>query len=568
MSNADAWSDFFARVKSRPASFYERCAELLSQQDLYEPADLADVDFAAFKRHLESSGATAGQQVFLEQAADLAKAEALARAQAEQKQRALETPASASNAAAPTARRTSLAQQPEVSDWSQSKTVATIVLPGDEPCEEILRRGGLELNWRTKLGAARKVTKYRPVAVRQIVDNDLCLPTLYLHFLDARFFLSEKEYDPALRSGNDNAELQLALPEAPFMAPDFAATLGPELGPSLCTVVGFLRSQAEVVVGQVDKRAGGFSPKASYRAEVNPQKLYFSLRTARPKSSISLDKRLFGIPEEASIYLFAENHISVNAMSAEDIEAFERCIAELPEHGGDLGFFATFLKIFFEGGFAYNKKVPVGNGYIPQNVGLACMHVVPAFAGQLGIATGNPYIVEPSFLKFSDTVPVTIRGINRLSERHARYGLCFTRSVFVWESPALEAEGVLNFSAIAPHGGFFYLPGTLQKYRELGGLIYAFGEDRSALELPVELGAVAGNDVAASSSATPAPAQRAPAGPTNRVACVICLSEEAVMVTVPCGHRAFCEGCARRSETRNRPCPVCRASVQTMVRVY
>merc|ERR1719218_240265 len=103
-------------------------------------------------------------------------------------------------------------------------------------------------------------------------------------------------------------------------------------------------------------------------------------------------------------------------MDKDEIDAFETCITELPDSNSkDLKMFATFLKVFFEGGFGYNRRQYVngsGGAYIPVNVGIAALSVVPAFEGQMGIATGFPYVVEHQNLPFIDTVPVTIRAIS------------------------------------------------------------------------------------------------------------------------------------------------------------
>merc|ERR1719174_1830619 len=111
-------------------------------------------------------------------------------------------------------------------------------------------------------------------------------------------------------------------------------------------------------------------------------------------------------------------------MSRRDTDAFEKCIEELLQGGEGFAKFGVFLKVFYEGGFAYNQKIQMGKGYLPKNLGIACMDVVPAFDGQSGISTGYPYLLESRFLPFIDTVPVTIRGIANLSNRHKRYGIC------------------------------------------------------------------------------------------------------------------------------------------------
>lgn len=436
--------------------------------------------------------------------------------------------------------------------------VAALVLPGTEDPKELMRRGGIDLNWTAKDGTTRRVTKYREVPMQHVVDQDLALPTLYLHFLNKEFFLKEGEYNLSLRAGNDNSEIQLVLPQE--MVPS-RNTLPETCRASFDVVMRFIRSQSEVMSSSVDEKPGGFGPKKNLKATIQTRRLYYSLKTARPKAGISLDKASFGIPEDAELYLFAENHASVNYMSKRDTEAFEECISELLDLSAEVVKFGIFLKLFYEGGFAYNKKLQMGKGYLPQNIGLACMGVTPAFEGQSGISTGYPYLLPSRFLSYCDTVPVTIGAISGMSSRHARYGLCFTRCVYVWETEALAREGVLNFCSITPHGGFFYLPSTLRGHWKLGGFVYAFGEAKDGLEMPVAIDNTEGASGAASALAQPQAASAA-----NRQACVICLTEDAVFATVPCGHRAFCADC--QSAAKGRNCPVCRTPVRDVLRVY
>jgi len=47
--------------------------------------------------------------------------------------------------------------------------------------------------------------------------------------------------------------------------------------------------------------------------------------------------------------------------------------------------------------------------------------------------------------------------------------------------------------------------------------------------------------------------------------CVICLSEAATHVVVPCGHQALCRACATQDM---QSCPVCRQPVHALIRVY
>merc|ERR1719181_1806781 len=129
----------------------------------------------------------------------------------------------------------------------------------------------------------------------------------------------------------------------------------------------------------------------------------------------------------------------------------------------------------------------MGTGYLPVNVGVAAMHVVPAFEGAAGIGTGYPYQLPAAFLPFTETVPISIEAIRSMSARHGRYGLCFTRVVYVWEGPDFETDMALNFCSILPYGGFFYVPDSLKAHREKGGYVYAFGETKDTPTNSVEL---------------------------------------------------------------------------------
>merc|ERR1711924_419088 len=131
-----------------------------------------------------------------------------------------------------------------------------------------------------------------------------------------------------------------------------------------------------------------------------------------------LGQEAFCVPEDADIYLFAQNHGSVGYMSEDVREAFESCIQELPSSDpADLRVLGIFLKVFFEGGFAYNKKESVSaSSYLPRVVGIGALGVTPAFEGQGGIATGYPHHFDARFFQYLDTVPVSIAGISAMSE--------------------------------------------------------------------------------------------------------------------------------------------------------
>lgn len=187
-------------------------------------------------------------------------------------------------------------------------------------------------------------------------------------------------------------------------------------------------------------------------------------------------------------------------MDEDEVDAFECCIDELQDCGGDLLKLHVFLKVFYEGGFGYNSKISavdlaasagsstaeVSSAYLPKNVGIACMSVVPAFDGQVGIATGYPYVADSRLTPFTETVPVSISSIREMSPYHKRYGLCFTRCVFVWAGEDFEKDQTLNFTSVLPHGGFFYVPKSPKEHRETGGLIYAFGESKASFDSALE----------------------------------------------------------------------------------
>jgi len=350
--------------------------------------------------------------------------------------------------------------------------VATVLVPGTEDPSSVLRNGSMPLKWQGTDGLTKTVRKFREQRPKQLVDESLALPTLYLHFLDKRFFATSEELDGRLKGGNDNSELRIVLPEM-YMSKTSSVwdAISGDYKQKLDAVLDFLYAQGE-------------APTNSHNKTASIQRRVFSLVVARPKSDITIPKDKFGIPSNADLYVFAQNHRSVSFMDEEEVDAFETCISEMPdEPSNHLKAFATFLKVFFEGGFGYNKRNYIGgnsSAYLPENVGIAALGVTPAFDGQLGISTGFPYHVAHQNLPFIDTVPVTIRGISEMSERHARYGLCFTRCAFVWEGDAYATDGTLDFCCVLPHGGFYYVPTNLKKYKHLGCLIYAFGEDKAS----------------------------------------------------------------------------------------
>lgn len=351
--------------------------------------------------------------------------------------------------------------------------VASIIVSGSEDPAEKFRSGRFDLSWK-----GENVKKFREVKIVHNTNENLVLPTLYLHFLDQDFRESEKrdELDKSLRAGNDMAELIIKLPSA-YTSEDFMKKCdehGTDFGKHVRTVIKALQGQGEMWVSHTTR--GTTTP-------VQPDTLFFSLKTSRPKAEVNLPKPKFGIPESADQYLFVNNHDSVVHFDLSLREAFNEVIGQMPSMGE--GFppaakMATFVKVFYEGGFGYNKKLPMGGGYLPVNVGIAALGVTPAFEDQVGIGTGYPYVLSAPFLPFVETVPVSIDAISSMSEYHGRYGLAFTRLVWVWEGDEWEASKTLDFCSILPHGGFYYVPSTMSQHQEKGGLVYSFGEKAEA----------------------------------------------------------------------------------------
>lgn len=440
--------------------------------------------------------------------------------------------------------------------------VTSVLIPHDtsEDPKAVMERGGIQVEW-GKVGKAAKVNKFLRQSLPHVVDARLMLPTLYLHFLDPIFRVKPGEMDAGLRAGNDSSEVQLVVPEK-YSSFTVEAPSDQALTQQLRTVMAYLKRHAQVTTGKVTRWGH------HYEMDANAESWYFSLAAARPKAGINLDKAAFGIPGEAEIYLFAQNHASAAFLSEEQMAAFENCILELPEHGSEWKAFSIFLKMFFEGGFGYNFKdwLPDRSTYVPTQVGLAALGVVPAFDGQCGISTGYPYLVRPEFLSYADSVPVTIGAIRNLSPRHQRYGMCFTGCVFTWapddgeQATCLgrQSSSVLNYSSVLPHGGFFYVPRTLAEFHELGGFVYAFGEDRRDLEKPCNMMSCeqGGEEEDMGAAVSHQPSQ----------VCIKCLEGEPSNAALPCGHRLCCTACSQAGGFVGQPCPVCQRPVETMRR--
>jgi hypothetical protein len=54
----------------------------------------------------------------------------------------------------------------------------------------------------------------------------------------------------------------------------------------------------------------------------------------------------------------------------------------------------------------------------------------------------------------------------------------------------------------------------------------------------------------------------------RRVLCVYCLELEATTALAPCGHRCLCQEHAELLLGMGEGCPLCRAPIQSLLRVY
>jgi hypothetical protein len=59
-----------------------------------------------------------------------------------------------------------------------------------------------------------------------------------------------------------------------------------------------------------------------------------------------------------------------------------------------------------------------------------------------------------------------------------------------------------------------------------------------------------------------------PAMPTDVGRCVVCLEAATECVVVRCGHMCMCQACGLEIKTKRMPCPVCRAPVTDIMRVF
>lgn len=360
--------------------------------------------------------------------------------------------------------------------------VTCILPPGNEDPATVMER--IEMEW-----AHETITSFNAVPTERFqaeADDLPDLPDLYLLDLHEKFRDGKHqtaEMSHLLRAGNANEELRIVLPADCLEPPHHL--IEPGFVEDYNRTINFLKAVGEVPVKECTAKPGVFgAPPTGYTTTAASNEVSFPLRASRPKAAISLDKAAHGVPEDASIYLFLENHRSVAQMNEQDHEAIAAVIEALAnderEDAQELG---RFFKIFYEGGFAYNKKeYETAETFAPVNCTIAVMSPEKRrdLPNQQPLSFDAPIVLPPQFLPFSDSVPVTIEGIRDMSKRHRRYGLFFTRTIHIWQGEAFSGENKLDYCALAPNGGFFYVPDNLTDFLEFGGILYPFGKGSQA----------------------------------------------------------------------------------------
>ena len=51
--------------------------------------------------------------------------------------------------------------------------------------------------------------------------------------------------------------------------------------------------------------------------------------------------------------------------------------------------------------------------------------------------------------------------------------------------------------------------------------------------------------------------------------CLICCQpKQGTFALVPCGHANLCKNCGQHSKDENKPCPVCRSDIMTIMQIF
>merc|ERR1712232_305819 len=133
---------------------------------------------------------------------------------------------------------------------NEALRVGTLLLDGTEDPAVVMRRGGVEVTW----GTSQVVRKFRERPLPHVVDAGIALPTLYLHMLDRQFLPPDHQMNNELRSGNDNSEVVLVLPED-YVVNTALQGVSSDVASSLSKVLAFLRNVGEVEISRPCARA-------------------------------------------------------------------------------------------------------------------------------------------------------------------------------------------------------------------------------------------------------------------------------------------------------------------------
>ena len=54
----------------------------------------------------------------------------------------------------------------------------------------------------------------------------------------------------------------------------------------------------------------------------------------------------------------------------------------------------------------------------------------------------------------------------------------------------------------------------------------------------------------------------------ERKTCIVCYDAKNTHLCVPCGHQCFCKDCSKQINELGNKCPICRANVSQIIKVY
>lgn len=164
------------------------------------------------------------------------------------------------------------------------------------------------------------------------------------------------------------------------------------------------------------------------------------------------------------------------------------------------------------------------------------------------------------------TLPVQLHRLESRARRSDRIltqvARQYTRQVQLSEASSQQARTAPESAATAAAAVTVVVPSDVA----VGG---GGGDTRGDEELALQLQA----EEDAQQQGQPQPpfgqgAEDSGRSPTPCDSCVICLSHPKTHLLTPCGHKCMCAGCAARAAPRGSICPICRTTVESVVRVF